>query len=223
MVPVTPALPATPKATPAWLIRFVSVLLPIVGGLVDRYNVLHITSPVAKALVLLGFLVVAGAIFLGRDLFDAWRAHGFSLATLRQVDEESKSELSALLDEARPLIATVKTSLPKTGELADLVSKTTAVAVRAEAAATKAEAVVPSADKSTALAALRELLDGTVPSTPPEAPAEAPMASAQQIVTAPAIAPSVVVVDDRPTIVRAQATAEGAPATAESWNGKRII
>lgn len=220
MVPVSaPALPAVPKSTPMWLIHLVAFLLPIVGTAVVRYNVLHLNSSAAKAAVLVVFLVVAGAIWLYHTGRAAVHSDGWSLKALEQVDEASKSELSDLLDEARPLIATAKPILSSMPELGALVSKTTAVAARAEAAASKAEAVVPAADRTSALAELRALLDGAAPAVP-STPAPAPVTPAP---VAEVVAPAVAPVEDGPTIPRAQATAEGAPDTAAAWNGKRIV
>lgn len=126
--PITPSpLPATPAGTPAWLIRTVSAVVALIGLYVARYNPTgSINTPTAQAVVILGFLVVAAAIFTVHTVLVEIHTYGLSKVALEhagaaELDELRKMapEFTATYLEAKPLLA----QLPGISTAVDAVTK----------------------------------------------------------------------------------------------------
>jgi hypothetical protein len=110
--PLTPALPAAPKGTPAWLIKTVSLLVLLAGPFlawVDPTG--KIDTPTAQAVVIVAFLVVAAAIFLVHVALAAVHEYGWSRAALGQIGSADLAELKTLWPEIQSAYATAKPAL----------------------------------------------------------------------------------------------------------------
>ncbi len=150
--PVSPAVPPTAATTPAWLIKLVALLVAVAGPVlawVDPKG--HISTPDAQAAIVLGFLIVAAAIFLAHVILAAVHEYGFSRIALEHVVSAEETEFKTVWPE---ISSTWQTAGPVLERLPD-IAKVTADVAELQA---KVDGI-PAAQREAALAAIRSLVN----------------------------------------------------------------
>ena len=126
-------LPPAPPTTPAALIRIASAVLILVGPALDLWNPWHITSSMAKALIILAFVAVGGVLLVVHEFIIAQHKSGWTLETLRQTWAASQTAVDADIAQFKGLWPTVQPLLAKVPDAANVVDHLTAIEAKVNA------------------------------------------------------------------------------------------
>ena len=126
-------LPPAPPTTPAALIRIASALLIVVGPALDLWNPMHLTSNVAKALIIIAFVVVGGVLLIVHEFLVAQHKSGWSMATLKQTWAASQQAVDADIAQFKALWPTVQPLLSKVPAAANITDHLTSIEQRINA------------------------------------------------------------------------------------------
>lgn len=160
MAETAPALPAVPSTTPAWLVRLVAFVLPLLGVGLDVWNPSHrIDTSAAQAAVVAVFVFVAAIIFVVHIAIEAVHKYGWSKSAAGVFLDESGVELRALISEAKPLVEQARPALDAIGPLSSVVERVGEVEHKLAQSAN----TVPSVDRALIEASVREVLGSLVP------------------------------------------------------------
>lgn len=179
--PVSPALPAVPVTTPAWLVRLVSILLVLCGPALDYFNPSgKLNTAAAQAAVIVAFVLVAGVIFVVHSALAAIHAYGWSKSAAAVFLDSSGVELRSLITEAKPLVEQAKPALDAVGPLSSIVNRLGELEHRVSQQTSPADRAVLEVAVRSILGPLAAALPSAAAVTP-AVPVAAPVAPAEPV------------------------------------------
>jgi hypothetical protein len=124
MTQTAPTVPTAPQGTPAILIKIVAAVLGVAGPLfawVDPGN--HLPHGAIQACVILGFLVVAAAIFLTHVVLAAVHEYGWSMNAVTHIDTQAEAEMKTLWPELKQTYEAAKPALDQIPQAASIIDR----------------------------------------------------------------------------------------------------